>query len=286
MRRGVIVDVHKALKGYTAGQVLGRGARSVIYEVSRRSDGERFAAKFISVRDEADRRAIRHLANEYRVLSLLHQDGEAAREIVRPVEFRLVRSFFRLEAAYLIMERVYGKNLAEFSDYTIRQGVHIFYQVSRALDYVHSKGFVYGDLKPHNILAQDSLHIKLVDFGFAARIGSKLRGLKGTWGFLAPEQAGGQLDVQTDVFNLGAVMYWFFTGEKIPAIVPKDRRTAAYVPPKRLRLIPPVQLNPELPEQLSDLIQRCCKGDAAKRPTMREVLHVLHDMRLRYELGT
>jgi len=280
-----MMDVRDALKGYTPGEVLGKGARSIIYSVTRQTDGGVFAAKFVPVLEKSDLGVVRHLENEYRVLRLLHEDGQDGGGIVRAIELRRVRRRFKLEAAYLILERVWGKSLAEFSDYSLPQGVHIFHQVCRALDHVHAKGFVYGDLKPHNILVEPDLHMKLVDFGFASPIGKKLRGLKGTWGYLAPEQAGGQLDVQTDVFNLGAVMYWFFTGQKIPSIVPKDRRAGGFVPVKRLKLTPASHYNPELPDELSDLIMRSCKSDLAKRPAMRQVLNALRDLELRYELA-
>ena len=279
-----MMDVQGALSDYTVGEPIGKGARSVIYEVTRRADGERFAAKFVTVRAKADLPVVRHLENEYRVLRLLHEDREGAGGIVRPVEFRIMRRLLKVEAAYLILEQVPGKSLAELGNRALRVGVYIFYQVARILDYVHSRGYVYGDLKPHNILLQEKLRVTLIDFGFAAPIGSRLRGLKGTWGYLAPEQAGGRLDTSTDVFNLGAVMYWFFTGQQIPSILPSARGKGGFIPAKRLKLTPPHHINTEMPEELSKLILRACKGDAAKRPAMPAVVQMLHDLELRYEL--
>jgi len=279
-----MIDAQSALRGYSVGKPIGKGARSVIYEVTRKEDGERFAAKFVAVRTKADLAVVRHLENEYRVLRLLHQDEAAAEAIVRAIEFRRVRRLLKVEAAYLILERVEGKSLADLRDRSPRIGVYIFYQVSKALDYIHSRGYVYADLKPHNILLQEKLRVKLIDFGFASPIGSMLRGLKGTWGYLAPEQAGGRLDSSTDVFNLGAVMYWFFAGQQIPAILPSSRGQGGFIAAKRLKLTPPHHINTEIPEALSRLIVRACKGDAAKRPSMQSIVALLHDLELGYEL--
>ncbi len=218
-----MLELQDVLRGYVVGERIGKGAKSRIYEVTRRKDGRRFAVKFVLVRSKADLNVVRHLENECRVLRTLHKKGGGLDAVVRPVEFQQVRQFFRLRGAYLILERVWGRSLAEFSQYSLPQGVEIFHQVSEALDSIHARGFVYADLKPHHILLDGNLRVKLIDFGFSAPIGSRLNGLKGTWGYLAPEQAGGELDSQTDVFNLGAVMYWFFTGQNIPSIVPSGR---------------------------------------------------------------
>jgi serine/threonine-protein kinase len=200
------------------------------------------------------------------------------------VDFRRVRRFFSLKGACLVMERVEGQSLAQFSDYSLPQAIRLFQDVCRALSYIHSRGLVHADMKPQNILVGDELRVKLIDFGFAAPIGSKLRGLKGTWGYLAPEQAGGELDVRTDVFNLGAVMFWVFTGENIPTIIPNDRSSGGYVPSAPFRMKAPVHFNSDMPMEISDLIVLCCKRDPLKRPTMQWVRQRLANVALRHEL--
>ena len=124
----------------------------------------------------------------------------------------------------------------------------------------------------------------MIDFGFTLPIGTQLRGYKGTWGYLAPEQAGGKLSLCTDVFNLGAVMYQVFTGHKLPSIVPNGSEQIGFVPSDELALTPPVRLRPDLPTDLSDLILRCCALHEHERPTVEEVRRFLEDMQLRIEL--
>lgn len=64
-----------------------------------------------------------------------------------------------------------------------------FRQVFEGVDYIHSRNIVHRDLKPENILLDDSLNVKITDFGFAKYLpdGHKLYDLCGTPGYLAPE---------------------------------------------------------------------------------------------------
>ena len=278
-------QVKRALKNYRMGRPIARGARTVIYLVQRKGDRATFAAKCVNVRGEDDLRVVRHLENEFAVLKQLHAtSNDAAGNIVLPEEFCRARRFLKLRAVALVMEYVESRNLAEFRGYSIPEFLKVFQEVCVALNHIHDVGYVHADLKPHNILVRDDLGVKLIDFGFAAPIGRRLSGYKGTWGYLAPEQAGGRLTVRTDVFNLGAAMYWVLTGQNLPSIMPNDGENVGFVPSKRLRIVPPRQLNPGIPDGLSDLVVRCCSLDEAKRPTVDQALQYLRDMLLHIEL--
>jgi serine/threonine protein kinase len=282
-----MVDLQSALSGYSLGKPIAKGARSLIYEASRKSDGRKFAVKFVEVREKRDLNVLRHLENEYRVLSLLHNDAdkEAARVIVRPIEFRKIRKFFKTLGAYLVLEFVEGRSLAEFWHYSLEYKVRIFQQVCKALEYIQARGYVHADLKPDNVLVDRELGVKLIDFGFTLPIGTQLRGIKGTWGYLAPEQAGGRLGMRTDVYNLGAAMYWAFTGQKLPSIIPNGAEQVGFLPDKDLQLTPPARIQPDLPVELSEMILRCCSLDESKRPLVGDVRMFLDDLLLRAELG-
>ena len=278
-------QVKRALKDYRIGRPIGRGAGTVICLVQRKIDRATFAAKCVRVSGEEGLRVARHLQNEFAVLKELHAtSGPGADRIVLPEELCRARRFLKLRAAALVMEYVESRDLAEFRGYSIPDLVKVFHEVCVALNHIHDIGFVHADLKPHNILVCDDLSVKLIDFGFAAPIGRRLSGYKGTWGYLAPEQAGGRLTVRTDIFNLGAAMYWALTGQNLPSIVPNGGDSVGFVPSKRLRIMPPKQLNPAIPDGLSDLVLRCCSLDEAKRPTLAQVLQYLQDMLLHMEL--
>jgi serine/threonine-protein kinase len=144
---------------------------------------------------------------------------------------------------------------------------------------------VHADLKPHNIMVDDELSIKLIDFGFAAPIGQSLKGSKGTFGYLAPEQAAGRLGERTDVFNLGAALYEVLTGENVPSIMPGSHEAGGFVPDQQVKLTPLYRLNPNVPKELSDVVLRCCSLEEHKRPTAREVKQYLHGLQLRMSYG-
>jgi len=280
-----MVTPKEVLADYWLGKEIGRGARSVIYAVRRRRDGLRFAVKYIHVRKPDDMRVVRHLENEFRVLTKLHErPTEAAKIIVRPVEFKKVRRLFKTLAAYLVMEYLDGRSLARHRDYELGDTIRIFLQVCQALEHIHSVGFVHADLKPENILVNEDLSVRLIDFGFAAPVGQKLRGFKGTWGYVAPEQAGGRITERTDVFNLGAALYWVLTGEKVPSLVPHKGDSRGFVPDEKVELIPPSRIKPEIPSELSDLVLRCCSLEEHRRPDVTKVKHTLNAMLLRMEM--
>lgn len=286
MAKSDAVQLQDVLKDYWVGKHLGAGARSEVCEIKRKTDGRVFAAKFVSVRTDDDLRVVGHLENEYRVLSALHaRTGEGADCIVRPVQFEKVKSFLKLKAAYLVMERAAGRSLHEHRDYDLNSILTIFRQVCLALEHTHAAGYVHADLKPQNILVDEKLKVTLIDFGFAAPAGMELSSYKGTFGYLAPEQAGGRLTEQTDVFNLGAALYWVLTGQNVPSILPGEQEARGFVPDERVTITSPSRLNPKVPKELSDMVVRCCLPNEHERPTVKQLKQYLHGLQLRLEYG-
>jgi serine/threonine protein kinase len=282
------MQLQDALRDYWVGKMLGSGARSQIYEVQRKRDGQPFVAKFVTVRTGDDLRVVGHLENEYRVLAALHAEktrSGALDAIVRPVEFEKIKGLLKVRGAYLIMERAVGQSLFEHRDYELGAVLGIFRQVCTALEHMHHVGFVHADLKPQNILVDEGLKVKLIDFGFAAPIGMALGSYKGTFGYLAPEQAGGRLTEQTDVFNLGAALYWVLTGQNLPSILPGEHEARGYVPDQQVSITPPSNVNPAVPQELSDMVLRCCLPNEHERPTVRELKQYLHGLQLRLDYG-
>lgn len=274
-----MAKIDEILHDYSIMEEIGRGARSLVYKVERKSDGARLAAKFVAVSEPSDLGIIRHLENEHSVLGKLHRHPVPVTSlIVRPVEFRKARRLFRTKAACHIMEFAPGRTLAEYREHPLALALRVFIKVCDAMDYVHSVGYIHADLKPNNIMVDGDAQVKLIDFGFALPVGTKLRGLKGTWGYLAPEQTGGRLNAKTDVFNLGAVMYWTFTGRNLPSIMPDEGEGIGGFVPRKFTYPPPSVLAPELPQGLSDLVLRCLSHKTRRRPTMIEVRADLNNL--------
>jgi serine/threonine protein kinase len=286
MAKAPAPEIQQYLKGYWVGKQIGAGARSEIYEIKRRSDGALMAAKFVPVRGPEDLRIVGHLENEYTVLAAIQEARTSGVAIaVRVEEFKKIKRLFKVTAAYLIMERLTGTALAGRRDYDLDSLLTIFRQVCLGIEHTHQAGYVHADLKPENILVGEHLDVKIIDFGFAAPIGTQLSGAKGTFGYLAPEQAGGRLTEKTDVFNLGAVLYWALTGQNLPSIMPGQHEAVGFVPADQVIITPPSQIDPNVPAELSDMVLRCCKARPEDRPTVRELKQYLHGLQLRREMG-
>jgi serine/threonine protein kinase len=142
---------------------------------------------------------------------------------------------------------------------------------------MHQQGFVHCDIKPNNILINKSGTIKIIDLGQSCAIGTIKTRIQGTPDYIAPEQVRRKtLGPKTDIFNLGATMYWALTGKNAPTLIPKKTLLASKngVGFNGSTKCPaPHELRRQLPIGISKLVMDCIKGDPAERPaSMGEVM--------------
>ena len=124
---------------------------------------------------------------------------------------------------YLMMEHVTGIELGAWLDahgaMPFDRALTVLNQVASALDYLHRKGIVHGDIKPANLLIDVGANdfVKLLDFGIAASTGCKeRRGAFGTPEYMAPEQARGEAwGTASDVYALSALAFQLLTGRAL-----------------------------------------------------------------------
>lgn len=172
---------------------------------------------------------------------------------------------------FITMEYIEGKDLRtlirERKKFGPEQTVNIIQQVCQALDAAHNVGVIHRDLKPQNIMQDGSGRILVMDFGLARTLqgdGMTLTGaLVGTVEYMSPEQAlGKQLDQRSDIFALGLVFYELLTGNK-PFVAESD--IASLVKRTQERAIPVSNIDADIPEALSGIVNKCLERDPAAR---------------------
>jgi serine/threonine-protein kinase len=164
----------------------------------------------------------------------------------------------------LSMEYFDGKNLEDCSTLSLVDVLLVFRMIASGLNAMHQHGFVHCDIKPNNILINKAGSIKIIDLGQSCKIGTVKPRIQGTPDYIAPEQVKRKpLGPKTDIFNLGATMYWALTGKHAPTMIPKKNKFGLpVVEPRRA----PNELKKQLPTGISKLVMDCIEDDPTRRP--------------------
>jgi serine/threonine-protein kinase len=176
---------------------------------------------------------------------------------------------------YIVMEYVEGATLHDQvrrGPMDVRAALELARELAAGLDTAHRQGIIHRDLKTENVLISTSGGPKILDFGIAKRfLDSEEEGsltadhsILGTCRAMSPEQARGEpLDASTDLFALGVLLYEALTGIS-PFETESNLSTLSRV--ILHRQAPVHKLNPAVPRQLSQLIDRLLEKTAAMRP--------------------
>lgn len=258
--------------GYTVLERLGVGARSSIWQVADVRTGKLYALKLVRRRVEDDNRFIEQTLNEFNISVRFEHPC-----LRRSYELRRVRRLFQLRELHVLMEYVQGKTLEQLGPRGIRGTIGIFLKVAEGLDALHRLGYVHADIKPNNVLIAADGTVKIIDFGQSCPIGHIKERIQGTPDYIAPEQVRRlPLDQRTDVFNLGATLYWILTGRAFPTILPSKKRETGIDFVDTREAQPPHEVNENVPLALSRLVMDCCESNVKERPAdMREVIRRL-----------
>lgn len=168
---------------------------------------------------------------------------------------------------FLVVEYVEGETLAHYIPSPPHVVVELGRQIALALAYAHKKEIIHRDIKPANIKVTPNGQIKLMDLGLALpREAKRVTAdgmIIGTPAYLSPEQAQGlPLDLRTDIYSLGVVLYEMATGflpfdsDDIPALLLQQVKQPP--PPPRLHV-------PDLPVALENVILRALEKQPARR---------------------
>lgn len=184
---------------------------------------------------------------------------------------------------YIVMELIQGKTLKEIiveerGPLPWKWSVNVAIQIASALEMAHKNNIIHRDIKPHNIIITEDGVAKVTDFGIAKAVSNSTITAFGTTigsvHYFSPEHArGGFTDAKSDIYSLGVVMYEMVTGK-----VPFDADTPVSVALKHMQEdpVPPIELNPHLPEAVNKIILKALKKDPMLRyQTATELLQDL-----------
>jgi serine/threonine-protein kinase len=200
------------------------------------------------------------------------QEIKTARKVNHPNVVRVFTMEKWQDHRFIVMEYIDGVPLPRWMGRSPSPGradrLRLAQQLATALDSAHRIGIVHRDIKPENILVTATGDAKILDFGIArpespghtltatgAVIGSPM--------YMSPEQIQAMgVDRRTDIYSLGAVLYYLFTG-----IEPFAGKDIQEILMKHLsaRPKPPHLIDPTLPRPLSDAILRALAPDRDKR---------------------
>jgi serine/threonine-protein kinase len=242
---------------------LGEGARSTIYAVRDPETGKVFALKHVVRAEQKDIRFIEQMETEFEISRQFNHPN-----LRKTFELKINKTMLLKTAeAFLLMELVDGKPLDVRLPSQMIDIVDTFIQAAQGLKAMHAMGYAHCDIKPNNILRNDHGLVKIIDFGQSCKIGTVKERIQGTPDYIAPEQVSRRpISVQTDVFNLGATLYWALLGRHIPTLytVNKKGENSFLLD---TRIDSPQDLNPRVPPALSNLVMECISTRPAKRPS-------------------
>ncbi|MBI6545695.1 MAG: serine/threonine protein kinase, partial [Cyanobacteria bacterium NC_groundwater_1444_Ag_S-0.65um_54_12] len=204
---------------YAVLAVLGEGGMGQVLQVKDLATGQELALKLLKTATPEALTAPVSTALEKTTASTLgkglQREFWAMTRLCHP---RLVKVFdygvLPDGIPFFTMEMLRGTSLAKAIPLASEQVKDLLVKLCDPLGYIHSRGFVHGDLKPENICLLTSGDIKLLDFGLARRNDWNQEVISGTLNYLAPEMIrGGPGDARADLYSLGAVCYHLLVGQ-------------------------------------------------------------------------
>jgi len=198
---------------YTVLNELGSGGQGFAY-LAKDKDGKEVVLKEfvlpIYVDIQARRRALERFENEAKLLSRLDH----------PQVVKLNSFFIEDHRAYLVLEHIDGQNLrqlvAQNGPLSQEQVKELHIKMQAILDYLHglSPPLVHRDFTPDNLILDKAGNLKLIDFNVAQEMQDGTTGtVVGKQSYLPPEQFRGQAEPASDLYAMGATLYYLLTGK-------------------------------------------------------------------------
>lgn len=241
---------------------IGSGGTSIVYKARRIADGKIVAVKVI--RDGLDdiKEHERHFRMEAEALSQMSHRN--VRRILSAGKWN--------DSLYMVTEFIDGKTLKDIINENgpvpVKTAIDYALQIVAGIEHAHRRNIIHRDIKPQNIIVSVDGTVKLVDFGIARMLSQTTRTMGGkdvvgSVHYISPEQArGNEVDLRTDIYSLGVLMYEMFTGK-----VPFEGEEAVSIAMKHVNQKPaaPMNVNSNVPRGINDIILKCMEKNPDDR---------------------
>jgi serine/threonine-protein kinase len=249
---------------------IGRGAFGTVLLMEDTVVDERLILKFLNPNVSNDEEVMKRFVHELRYSrKITHKN------VIRIYDFLYMQGNYAISMEYFPSHTL-GSEVVNEKPLELRRAIQFGIDMCNGMTVAHHVGIVHRDLKPANVLINQEGLLKIVDFGVAAahREGdtqlTKTGYVIGSPKYMAPEQIlGKKVDERADIYALGVIMYEMVTG--VPPYSRGDHMSVMYQHVQGKARVPR-EINPALPQGLSDLVAKAMSVDKSKRHQSMEEL--------------
>ena len=242
---------------------IGKGAFGTVLLVEDTVVEERLILKFLNPNVSQDEEMMKRFVHELRYSrKITHKN------VIRIYDFLYMRGNYAISMEYFPSHTL-GSEIVNEKPLPLPRAIQYGIDIATGMTIAHQAGIVHRDLKPANILINNEGLLKIVDFGVAAahKEGdtqlTKTGYVIGSPKYMAPEQIlGKKVDERADIYSVGVILYEMVTG--VPPYSRGDHMSVMYQHVQG-KAKAPIEVNPQLPKTVSDLVVKAMAVDKLKR---------------------